>query len=277
MSTHACSIGSASSSERMACNILSSDGRVQDFLKTFSMNGRTFDFDLASFLAVNWNQLELKILSKFAPISCLPAQLSTDSWSRHCFQELTSKQILTWWNPACCCCKLLNSGNLLDPLWWIIVASSWRGNLLWLSGRLIGVLLVHVTVEVGLVTGVRSRIGHAAKHSTPMSGSTGVQLYFYPKMLRTHWVLTLSKQKRTWHEWTYQEDNRTHGTQANTNSILGITVKNRVRIAGNQTMWPKKRERGFNQNWHLFGLSGVCVFWPLRRQDEPRWRELDQT
>ena len=91
MSTHASSIGSASSSERMACNILSSDGQFQDFLKTFSQNGRTYDLDLSSFLAVNWNQLEHKILSKFEPISWLPAQLSTDSWSRHCFQELTSK------------------------------------------------------------------------------------------------------------------------------------------------------------------------------------------
>ena len=94
-----------------------------------------------------------------------------------------------------------------------------------------------------------------------------------PKMLRTHWVLTLSKQKRTLHEGTYQEDNRNHGTQANTNSILGITEKTRVRIAGNQSMCPKKRERGFNQNWHLIGLIGVCVL----ASEKPRWASVERT
>ena len=36
------------------------------------------------------------------------------------------------------------------------------------------VLLVDVTVEVGLTTCVWGRIGKAARHSTPVSGGTGV-------------------------------------------------------------------------------------------------------
>ena len=36
------------------------------------------------------------------------------------------------------------------------------------------VLLVHVGVEVGLMTCVWSRISQAARHSTPVSGGTGV-------------------------------------------------------------------------------------------------------
>ena len=92
-------------------------------------------------------------------------------------------------------------------------------------------------------------------------------------MSRTHWVSTRCKQKKTWHERSHQEDNRTHGTQANTNNILGITVKNRVRIAGNQSMCPKKRERGFNQNWHLIGFIGVCVL----ASEKARWASVERT
>ena len=36
------------------------------------------------------------------------------------------------------------------------------------------VLFVHVAVEVGLMTCVWGRIGQAARHSTPVSGGTGV-------------------------------------------------------------------------------------------------------
>ena len=36
------------------------------------------------------------------------------------------------------------------------------------------VLLVHVGVEVGLMTCVWSQIGQAARHSTPVRGGTGV-------------------------------------------------------------------------------------------------------
>ena len=36
------------------------------------------------------------------------------------------------------------------------------------------VLLIHVVVDVGLVTCVWSRAGQAARHSTPVSGGTGV-------------------------------------------------------------------------------------------------------
>ena len=36
------------------------------------------------------------------------------------------------------------------------------------------VLLVHVAVEVGLIICVRCRIDQAVRHSTPVSGSTGV-------------------------------------------------------------------------------------------------------
>ena len=70
---------------------------------------------------------------------------------------------------------LLTAESLLDPLWWTLW---WRrrgtGNLCDRQGDYRRVLLVHVAVEVGLVTCVWSRIGQAARHSTPVSGGTRV-------------------------------------------------------------------------------------------------------
>ena len=54
------------------------------------------------------------------------------------------------------------------------------------------VLLVHVAVEVGLITCVRGRIGQAARHSTAGERRHSGLLYFYPARLRTLKVLTKS-------------------------------------------------------------------------------------
>ena len=60
------------------------------------------------------------------------------------------------------------------------------------------VLLVHVAVEVGLITCVCwTRIGQAARHSTPVSGGTRGFLCFHPRRLRTLRVLTKSQYVRT--------------------------------------------------------------------------------
>ena len=70
---------------------------------------------------------------------------------------------------------LLNAENLLDPLWWslwfIVTALKTSVTVREIDRR---VLLVHVAVEVGLITRVWGPIGQAARHSTPVSGGTGV-------------------------------------------------------------------------------------------------------
>ena len=58
------------------------------------------------------------------------------------------------------------------------------------------VLLVHVAVEAGLITCVWSRIGQAARHSTPSQWRHRGLLYFYPKEVEDAKVLTKSRKVR---------------------------------------------------------------------------------
>ena len=83
-------------------------------------------------------------LSKFAPVSWMPLRLSTDSWSRHCFQRRLPKDPnIVGTMLAAVCLLLLDAPECGKPsgssVVEIMMASSRRRKFRWLWARLIGV------------------------------------------------------------------------------------------------------------------------------------------
>ena len=129
---------------------LSSDGRVnfpfEDFFgDLLCLSNECTTFSSRSLFPFD---CELKIvgttdsLATCAPVSWKLARLSTDSWSRHCFQRLAPKDPNIVGTVLDAVCLLLlkvpecrkPSGSVVE-----ITVSSRHWKLLWLSGRLIGV------------------------------------------------------------------------------------------------------------------------------------------
>ena len=106
----------------------------------------------------------------------MPVRLSTDPWSRHCFLRRAPK------DPNIVGARLQSAAGCswMRKAFWILCGGDYGGVVtaletsvtVWEIDR--RVLLVHVAVEVGLITCVWSQIGQAARHSTPVSGGTRV-------------------------------------------------------------------------------------------------------
>ena len=81
---HVSECGTVISTTAILSHQLSAQGFCGDFLCTTFWSRSLFPSDCELELVETTDPL-----SKFAPVSWMPSRLSTDSWSRHCFQRLS--------------------------------------------------------------------------------------------------------------------------------------------------------------------------------------------
>ena len=155
----------------------------KDFVEIFSVSQRMHNV-LISISSPFWMWTENSWNNRFSVQICTYFLDAITTVNQLLIQPLFSRgyylKILTLWNPACCGLLAAAGCSWMRKTFWIFCGGDYGGVVAARETSVtvreidLRVLLVHAAAEVGLIAWVWSRIGQAARHSTPVIGGTGV-------------------------------------------------------------------------------------------------------